>query len=338
MQMNSRTPMGSPTEPAFRETALRYGYDTWFVRDAAPLGSMEVPVAGYREGGSGFNFVPDYGAFASPATLRMEDWDLKLRTARALYGPTYARHFRPLTHSQISLFRRGDSALVVATYDVSDDTLFAQQPLEAGVFALPLTDSASVGEPRGTSTPNAERRGVLVTRAPMEPLVVSVELLDPKSKSAARARVGTKPLSNAEPAVSDLFLFAPPSSDALPRRLEDALSLALDSDHVSRNQLLGLFWETYGVRAQGEHPSISISIERIKEGWLRRTAERVHLKTPFAPMKLQWTEMPGGDGIASRSVALNLSQLELGRYEITLTVTPGDGLPLVAKREVTLDR
>jgi hypothetical protein len=65
----------------------------------------------------------------------------------------------------------------------------------------------------------------------------------------------------------------------------------------------------------------------------------MHLATPFSPMKLQWTELPDPtNGIVSRSVTLNLSQLEPGRYEITLTVTPADGLPLVAKREVTLER
>jgi hypothetical protein len=45
-----------------------------------------------------------------------------------------------------------------------------------------------------------------------------------------------------------------------------------------------------------------------------------------------------GNGVASRSVTLNLSQLEPGRYEITLTVTPPDELPVIAKRQVSVDR
>jgi hypothetical protein len=340
MQKNSRTPMGSPTESAFRETALRYGYDTWFVRDDPPAGSMDVPVAGYREGGSGFNFVPDGEAFASPAELQMEDWDLGQRTARTLYGPSYARHFKLLTGSQISLFRRGDSALVVTTYDVSTDTLFAHQSLEAGVFAVPVVDSSTLGEPVGATAPNAETRGVLATTAPWTPMVVSVELLDTKSKSAMRTRVGVRPPSRMRRVgVSDLFMFGPPNSDALPSRLEDALRLALYSDHIRRDQLLGLFWETYGVSPKGEHFDVAISVERIKEGWVRRAAERLHMATPFSPMKLQWTEMPDrGNGVASRSVTLNLSQLEPGRYEITLTVTPPDELPVIAKRQVSVDR
>jgi hypothetical protein len=169
-------------------------------------------------------------------------------------------------------------------------------------------------------------------------MLVSVELLDTKSKTASRARVGVRPPSRMRRVgISDLFMFAPPNSDALPHKLEDALHLALYSNHIRSDQLLGLFWETYGVRAEGEHFDIAVSIERIKEGWMRRTAERLHMATPFSPMKLQWTEMPDRiNGIASRAVTLNLSQLQPGHYEITLTMTPPDELPVVAKRQVTV--
>jgi hypothetical protein len=339
MQKNSRATMGTPSDWAFRETAIRYGYDTWFVRDDPAAGTMgEVAVAGYREGGSGFNFVPDGEAFASPADLQMGDWDFGLRTARTLYGPSYARHFKLLDAGQISLFRRGDSALVVTTYDISADTAFGHQSLQAGVFAVPVVDSMTLDEPVGAVAPNAQTRGVLATVAPWTPMVVSVELLDTKSKTATRARVGVRPPSRMRRVgISDLFMFAPPNSDALPRKLEDALHLALYSNHIRSDQLLGLFWETYGVRAEGEHFDVAVSIERIKEGWMRRTAERLHMATPFSPMKLQWTEMPDRiNGIASRAVTLNLSQLQPGHYEITLTMTPPDELPVVAKRQVTV--
>ena len=59
-------------------------------------GCAEAPVAGYREGGSGFNFVPDYRVFLSPDSLSIDDWELKLRSARSIYAPAYARHFRSL--------------------------------------------------------------------------------------------------------------------------------------------------------------------------------------------------------------------------------------------------
>jgi hypothetical protein len=340
MERDSRTPMGSPTESAFYETTLRYGYDSWFVRDDAPAGWMqEAAIAGYREGGSGFNFLPSSEAFNSPADLRTRDWDFKLKTARTMYGPSYARHFRSLAGQQISLFRRGDSVLIVAAYDVRGDTLFETHGLEAGLFAVPV-DSRALGAPRGTVTTDAPPSGIVSTTAPRGPLIVSLELLDTKTKSAARARFGLRPPpSVGRVGISDLVMFAPRSADSMPHRLEDALPLVLRTDRIGRTSRLGLFWETYGVRAEGETFAVSITIERIEEGWMRRTAERLHLATPFSPMTLQWMEVPDHvNGVASRSVTLDLSQLTPGRYEIRLSVSPTDGLPMVAKREVTVDR
>jgi hypothetical protein len=338
MQQDSHSPMGS-NDDAFRETGLRYGYDTWFVRDDPPPGSMaEIPVAGYREGGSGFNFVPDWAVFRSPADLRADDWDLKAPAARTLYGPAYARHFESFT-PQIALFRRGDSALVVATYDLRADTLLGRNGLEAGLFAIPV-DSTVLGAPLGTVDTNARASGVLMTTAPWAPLVVSLELLDSKKKAAARARVGLRPPPSAGRfGISDLVMFGPRSPDSLPHSLEDALLQAFRGDAIDRNTLLGLFWETYGVRAAGESFAVAITIERIQEGWMRHAAERLHLATPFSPMKLQWMEVPDRlNGISSRSVTLDLSKLDPGRYEITLQVGPPDGLPLISKREITLRR
>ncbi|HKW49770.1 MAG TPA: hypothetical protein VJN70_20095 [Gemmatimonadaceae bacterium] len=338
MQRDAQATMGS-NDDAFRETGLRYGYDTWFVRDDPPPGSMgETPIAGYREGGSGFNFVPDWSVFRSPANLRANDWDLKERTARTLYGPAYARHFASVT-PQIALFRRGDSALVVATYDLHGDTLLNRSGLEAGLFAVPV-DSTALGEPIGTVETNARSRGALMTKAPWGPQIVSLELLDPAKKAAARARIGLRPRAGSGRIdMSDLLMFAVPSPDSLPAGLEDALTHTIYGEEVDRNTLLGLFWETYGVRAEGESFAIAITLERIQDGFMRRAAERLHLATPFSPVKLQWTEVPSRtNGIVSRSVTIDLSRLEPGRYEITLQVTPPDAPPIASKREITLRR
>ena len=340
MDMNSRTPLGSPNDDGFRETALRYGPDTWFVRDDPPAGSMSEPaVGGYREGGSGFNFVPDTRVFQSLADLSDDDWDFKLRTARTLYGPAYARRFEVLARPQISLFRRGDSALVVAAYDIRGDTLFSARGLEAGLFAVPI-DSQLLGNVIGATSTDAPSRGILTTTAPWAPVIVSLELLDPKTHSAARERIGLRPpASNGRLGISDMVMFAPRSTDSLPHRLEDALALSLRSNHLGQSRIIGLFWETYGLYKEGESFEVSITISRIQEGWMRHAAERLHLATPFSPVKLLWSEVPDDrDGIASHSITLDLSKLVPGRYEIDLNVSPTEGTPLLAKREVTLHR
>ena len=340
MQRNSRTPMGSATDDAFRETALRYGFDTWFVRDDPSVGSMSEPaIAGYREGGPGFNFVPSSSAFESPADLRPSDWDLKLRSARAIYAPAYARHFRSLDRQQVAVFRRGDSALVVAAYDARNDTALTQRPLEVGLFAA-VVDPTSIRQAHGTTAMQTDSRGLLTTTTLWGPMLVSIELLDRETKTAARARYGVRPPpSIGRIGVSDLLMFAPRAGDSAPRKLADALPLVLHAGRVSATQPLGLFWETYGVRPQGESFGVSLTIDRIQEGWMRRAAERVHLATPFSPVRVEWQEVPDhGDNIASRAVSLDLSRLSPGRYEITLTVTPKDEPSVVAKREVAVDR
>jgi hypothetical protein len=340
MARNSRTPMGSPTESAFRETALRYGYDTWFVRGDPPAGSMaEAPVAGYREGGSGFNFVPDYRVFLSPDSLSIDDWELKLHSARSIYAPAYARHFQSLARRQVALFRRGDSALVVAAYDVSDDTLFARAPIEAGLFTAPI-DSTHVGEARGSVEHVALPRGVLTTAAPWHPVVVSLELLDSASRGAARARYAiAPPAAPGRIGISDLLIFTPTSPDAQLYALDAVLPLALHDDHVSASRPVGVFFETYGARPEGETFDVALQIDRIKEGWRQRAAERLHLASPFSPVKVQWQESPNGENrIASRAMTLDLSRLEPGRYEIRLTLTAKDELAAVATREIVVTR
>jgi hypothetical protein len=340
LEKDARGPSGSTSESAFRETAIRYGFDTWFVRDDPPAGSMqEAPIAGYREGGAGFNFVPDAAVFASPASLDADDWDLRLRAARTNYAPAYARHFQSLARHQLALFRRGDSALVVALYDVGGDTLFARRGLEAGLFTAAV-DSTTIAEPHGFTTRDAESRGALMTTAPWTPIIVSLELLDANKRSAARARYGIRPPTRSgRVAISDLLLFSPEAADSLPHRLDDALRNALHTDRVGSGKRVGLFWETYGVRPDGESFAVTITIERTREGWMRRTAERLHLATPFSPMQVRWNEVPDREhGIASQAVSLDLSRLQAGRYEISLTVTPADGAPVVSTREVTVAR
>jgi hypothetical protein len=340
MARDSRTPMGSPTESAFRETALRYGYDTWFVRDDPPAGSMAEPaVAGYREGGSGFNFVPDYHVFLSPATLASDSWDLKLRAARTIYAPAYSRRFRALARRQVALFKRGDSALVVAAYDVSDDTLFARAPIEAGLFTAAI-DARRVGDAHGAVERRAPPRGVLTTTTTWHPMVVSLELLDSASRTAARARYAVTPSSpTGRVGISDLLIFTPQGDETQLHSLDAVLPLVVHDDHVAATQPVGIFWEAYGAQPAGETFDVALQIDRIKEGWRRRAAERLHLASPFSPVTVQWSEMPNASNqIAARAMALDLSRLEPGRYEIRLTLAAKDEPAAVATREIVVTR
>jgi hypothetical protein len=169
-------------------------------------------------------------------------------------------------------------------------------------------------------------------------MVVSVELFNRGTKSAARARYGVRmPSSAGRIAVSDLLLYAP--RDSAQRRLADVIPLALATNRVQAREPLGLFWETYGLRAEGEVLAVSITIERVGDPWFRKAAERLHLASRSYPLRVQWQEVPDrGDGVASRAVSLDLSRLAAGRYRIRLSSTPRGEAPVLATREVVVER
>src|SRR6185437_15096658 len=75
-------------------------------------------------------------------------------------------------------------------------------------------------------------------------------------------------------------------------------------------------------------------------GGVRRSSRRRVLRRcpPDRPhqgrlVTVQWQEMPNGaNHVAARAMALDLSRLEPGRYEIRLTLTAKDELAAVATR------
>jgi hypothetical protein len=171
-------------------------------------------------------------------------------------------------------------------------------------------------------------------------MIVSVELLNSRNKSAARVRYAVRaPRREGRISLSDLLMFSPRDSAAPPHTLADVLPLALPTDHVAANRPVGLLWETYGVRAQGEPLAVSLTVERVRESWYRRAAQRVGLSSRTSPLRVQWQEVPDAiDHVAARGVTVDLSRLEAGRYRVRLTLSPRGEPPVMATREITVER
>lgn len=313
-----------------RELMLRYGWDRWYSRVQPEIGSVMPETVVGHESSPSFNFVPVSAVVDSPFTISPDRFDLRLRTARMRYAPRYLRSLHPLA-PQLAVFRRGDSALVVAAFDVSGDTTLAGRDLSSGLFlyADPHDGVRTVREDTAT-------RQVLAATAPWRPLVVGVEVLARKDRNAARIRIGrTLPARRDGISVSDLLLYAP--ADSAPHRLADVLPVMLATTRVHRRDLLGLFWETYGLAPAGEVVGVSLTIARENEGWLRRAAEALRLTSRGTPLSVRWEEKPeAGSGIASRGVSVDLSRLPAGRYRIDLTITPDRRPPVVVSREMDI--
>ena len=313
-----------------RELMLRYGWSTWYSRILPDIGSTAEPSIVGHDPSPSFAFLPASAAVDSPFTLTADQFDLSARDARVRYAPGYLRSLHPLRH-QLTVFRRGDSALVVAALDVHDDSTLSGRKLVSGLFLWTSSrqDVYSVHDDSGN-------RDVLTATAPWRPLVIGLEVLARRDRNAARSRVGRRlPPRGSGMSISDLLLYAP--REATPRRLSDVLPDALPSTRVHRRDPLGLYWETYGLAPQGEMTSISVTIARIDHGWIRRAAEVLRIAHQGTPMSVRWREMPeSATGIASRAVAVDLSRLPTGRYVVSLTETADGHAPVTVSRRIDI--
>jgi hypothetical protein len=334
IEQDSRTVLSDWSRPDDRETLLRYGVALWYTQGERPRGSLEPPpIAGIRRVPA-FNFFPDGHVFASPEQLSPDDWQLLNVESRPTYAPIWATSFQPLIDHQVALFRRGDSAFIVAAFAVNDDAAFGKAR-RAGMFAA-LIDSGGVLPPIGKTIENAGLTVVSTLTAPWRPMVISLEVLDSADRAAGRMRFAPKlPESGTRLNLSDLLLYAP--RDSAPKSLADAVPLALNALVAPINRQIGIFWEAYGVRPEGETFDYAISVERIDRGLMHRALVKLHVQDPDRTLNLHWREVPSVSGsIASRGVTVDLSRLEPGVYRVRLTLTSGAELPIAVDREIEI--
>jgi hypothetical protein len=312
------------------ELLMRYGWETGWTRSPPSIGSqLDVHVIGH-EPTPAFDFVPSADALTAPDSAVASDWELHDKLAQSRYAPRYARSVGELDH-QIAFFRRGDSAVIVAAFDATDQTGFARDTIDAALAVAPAAspDSATV-----SVDSTARRHSVLVAAAEWRPLIVSVEARDSAERRVARARrVVRPPASSGRVTLSDLLLFDDPSN--LPTSLDEASARARGSMRVDRTKPVGVYWEMYGVSPAGETLAYRLTVTRENMPWYRRAAEKLGVVERRAPVRMQWDEPSARPGAArSRALAVDFSTLPEGRYRIDLTLEAGDLTIATASRTV----
>ena len=308
-----------------RELMLRYGWPRWYSRTEPLVGSqMEASITGH-DAGMPYDFIPSIHAVDHPGHLAADDWNLDDPRATTGYSPSFARSVHDLPN-QIAAFRRGDSVLVVAAWDARRDTTLLGRAFNAALVLASPAGTLTVARDSGARTV-----GRLWAAAPLDSGIVSLELLAPAERRAARARVGLPPRDSGRIVLSDLLLFEP--SPASSNRLEAVRDSALATNVASGARGVGVYWETYGLTAP-EPLHFTLSVEQYGVGWVRKTAERFHLADPTSGLRLQWDEVPEpASGIAGRGVRLDLSRLRSGHYRISLTARARGG-DATATREI----
>ena len=332
IEQDSRTTMSDWWSADDRETLLRYGVALWYTQAEPRRGAMGPPeIAGIRRVPS-FNFFPDAHVFASPEELTPDDWEFENVESRPTYAPIWAASFQPLVDHQVALFRRGDSAFVVAAFAVNDDAAFGPTR-RAGVFAA-VIDRGGVRPPIGTTIEKAGLSVVTTLMAPWRPMIISLEVVDSADRAAGRMRFSPKlPVPGPRLSLSDLLLYAP--RDSAPKTLADAVPLALHAPRAPINRQIGIFWEAYGVAPEGETLEYAIAVDPIDQGVFHRALVKLHVEDPDRGLNLQWREVASTAGqIASRAMTVDLSRLRPGHYRVRLMLTSGTNLPIVAERSI----
>ena len=308
------------------ELVLRYGWPTTWSRvvNSSQPGA-EPSIIGHDPSPS-FAFAPERWLVDSLQPLTTSAWEMTSHQAEARFAPPLVRRVA-VAAVQVARFRRGDSTLVVAAYSATDDSLVA--PIGTmGVASADGTITIGATEPSRVG----RSRVLMMNR----PFLIGIDVSDTTTRTLARARL-TMPSAGDSGRIrlSDLLVYR--AGDLPASSLDSALAHAIPGDTVTRDQAIGLFWETYGIASEGEAVDLALSVERVDHGWIRSARQRLKLTPVDTPLRIRWTDArPSADSAAAHAVSLDLANLDAGRYRVTLTLTSLDGVPVTTTREISL--
>jgi hypothetical protein len=319
----------------FAELEARYGWPTaWSARESGIMMSMETRSVVGHEPTPSFAFVPRAGAVAMPVASRADDWDLRAPLAEMRYAPRYAwRDFVTLPH-QFARFRRADSTLVVAAWNVERDRAWRGdstrlRDISRRVLARTRADSQpraalvvadSAGLLRGASD-SAGARGAIALAIRARPHLASLELLDLAGGRAGRARYGVAPLP-ADTLVSDLLLLAGAPEPGTP--LDRLLPQALGTRTFPAGTSVGLYWETY-LPPDSAAADVSVQATRVDAAWYDRVGRLLNLGGgPRTPVAVRFVDTPRpGERVVGRALALTWPANATGTFRLEVTVRAG---------------
>ena len=300
------------------EMIVRFGWaEKWTQRPPSGFSDgTQSYVAHERE--PDFHFLPAIRFDAPLAAFGDTAWKLDEESPREGYSPRYATTFISI-HPQLARFRRGDSTLIVAAFDVTDDTTWRYVAVRPTMIIAP-DDTTRFLIARFDSTP---RRSALWVTAPARESLAGLELMSLDGKVEGRWRGAIQPLAGdtARRGISDLLLFD--ATDSLATSVEGAIETANGTSTIPQARKLGVYWETYGESASDSARTVSLTLTPIAPSVVTRVLRALGVGKKLAPVDVRWRSAGPGATVQARSVLLDLSQVTPGRYDLRLTV--GDG-------------
>lgn len=323
LSQNAENAYGMPWGDDLRELLIRYGEATWYA-------TTWPDALGSRPGTMGHDREPAYHFAAIHGHGDSVHWDVRAKLARERYSPPYIDSIADLD-AQFAMLKRGDSALVVVVY--ADSNRSAHTVLGVSADA-PVARVAS-----DTTVAIRVRRARTAWRG----VVAGVEWYDPATRRDSRARTWIAPpvAPPGAPALSTLVLFAGDSTTTV-GTLDEALAHALTANELrAGHRMLGLYWEVYGTTPDdtlgaADGSDLSITVSRLDGGIFSRLGQALRIVPRASPLAIGWHDAQIGEGVAARSVVLDLAQLPPGKYRITLAAGPDATHRTMTSREIRL--
>lgn len=348
---------GAESAYAFRwgsdleELVLRYGWPVAWERDVPGSGNAPLPRTIAHNERNSWHFLPPARFVEAPNTILPGDWDLDPDRPVSGYAPPYAAAFHSLPH-QVAVFRRGDSIVVVAGYDVRatrrehghagpqvDERRQERQVTRVeAALVLARDEHAEPVIVRGMG-PGPE--GVMTAIAPADAALLSLETLDTAdSVHAARARYWLPILPmTGHVAVSDPLVLRSAPADSLHPSLADVIPLVRPVARARRGERVGVFWETYGLKGATSPFRVTLTVTQVGRSWIRKAAEWAGLaKRDPRYVSLSWEETPRpGTPVHPRALGIALPDASPGVYLLDVAVAvPGEPVARAA-REITIE-
>jgi hypothetical protein len=335
--------------PDLDEVVIRYGWPVaWERNELSSLGMPEVHVTSYYAT-HGRQFLPPAAFVDQPNTIRPGEWDLDPDRPVSDYAPAYAARFHDLPH-QVAVFRRGDSIVVVAGYDVRTSTdprgrapkSTRERELQRKVtrveaaLVLATDENAEPIIVRGSSRgPD----GVMTAIAPAQSALLSLETLDTAdSVHAARVRywLPVTPLGDAV-AVSDPLLLRGAPGDSLHPALADLLPLVRPVARARRGERVPVFWETYGLDRTVQAYRVTLTVTQAGQSWLRRAVEWAGLaRHDPRYVAVSWEEPPSALPVTPRAITISMPDASPGTYLLEIAVALPGNTVARSSREITI--
>ncbi len=325
MLERAATPQATSWGSDREELILRYGWPVYWTR-AYRRHTDDAPSS------VGHQRSPSWWFFASADVPPR--WDLDRERPSARYAPTWVAAFSTIREAQIARFRRGDSVVTVAGFDLSGDTTLAGATPQVGlVVGTDATTPVVVG---GSI---AATHGAVAVVSADPPALVSLEAIREEARWAARFRGAmADPTAWATSPLSDILLVqAEAATSGVPGPLT---TVALPSPVLPAGRPVGVYWEWYPRPAPGTIVTIEARVARIGGKGLPDPLGHSECVPPDkAALAIQWRETVGNSPAGvGRVVALDLTRLDRGRYVIAVaTSVEGDPDPVrCTSREIAL--